>query len=94
MGSQAAVPPARTVSPVVVQPIGRDPQLGQPAVLGETPRLAIAAIHPPVPVGHAVVLGSPGDFGDPAGMTSEPQAGHQYTPSGRRRISGWPHSQA
>ena len=28
------------------------------------------------------------------GRTSEPQDGHLYTPSGRRRISGWPHSQA
>src|SRR5215210_4702358 len=28
------------------------------------------------------------------GVTSDPQAGHRYTPSGRRLISGWPHSQA
>ena len=28
------------------------------------------------------------------GRTSDPQAGHQNTPSGRRRIRGWPHSQA
>src|SRR5918998_4057936 len=31
---------------------------------------------------------------DLAGRTSEPQAEHQKTPSGRRRISGWRHSQA
>src|SRR5918997_6052259 len=28
------------------------------------------------------------------GKTSEPQAGQWNTPSGRLRISGWPHSQA
>src|SRR5215204_428312 len=28
------------------------------------------------------------------GKTSEPHEGHWNTPSGRRRIFGWPHSQA
>src|SRR5215213_2135564 len=38
-----------------------------------------------------------GDFQDTGaemGVTSDPQAGHRYTPSGSRLISGWPHSQA
>src|SRR5215213_5790394 len=38
-----------------------------------------------------------GDFQDTGaemGVTSDPQAGHRYTSSGRRLISGWPHSQA
>jgi hypothetical protein len=35
----------------------------------------------------------PGRGGE-IGRTSRPQAGHRYTPSGRRRISGCPHSRA
>src|SRR5215216_63348 len=34
------------------------------------------------------------DRGGEMGRTSKPHAGHRYTPSGRRRISGCPHSQA
>jgi hypothetical protein len=61
-------------------------------VFGEASKLSIAAVDPTALVSLAgfVVLHHDSE----TGMTSELQAGHQRTPSGNRRISGWPHSQA
>jgi hypothetical protein len=82
------------VTLIVVEPVGRRLPLGQPPVLGEASKHSIATVDPTASVGSArFVLLHHDDRGE-MGRTSEPQAGHQYTSSGRRRISGCPHSQA
>jgi hypothetical protein len=85
--------PAGAVAPVVVEPVGDRLPLGQPTVPGEASELSVAAVDPTTPVGYGVFPSLRHDE-CAMGITSEAHAGHLYTPSGRSRISGWPHSQA
>jgi hypothetical protein len=85
---------ARAVAPVVIESVGRRLHRGELPVLREAALLPVAAIDQAVPVSVGEVLWFRVHHDILTGTTSEPQAGHQYTPSGSRRISGWPHSQA
>ncbi len=85
--------PAGAVAPVVVEPVGYRLPLGQPTVPGEASELSVAAVDPTTPVGYGAFAFLRHDECE-MGVTSEAHAGHLYTPSGRSRISGWPHSQA
>src|ERR671910_2401680 len=82
------------MAPIVVEPVRWGLQPGEPLVFSKAAVLSVAAVVPAVPVSRAAVFGLHVHHRGETGMTSEPQAGHQYTPSGRWRISGWPHSQA
>ena len=82
------------VSSEVIKPsTGLNPVDQALRVVDDAAALSEATVDPAAPVGLAAVVGLPADWGAPRGSTSEPQAGQCKTLSGRRRISGWPHSQ-
>jgi hypothetical protein len=84
---------ACTMAPVVVEALHGARHFGKAVVVRELLRVSVAAVEPAGPVRLGMVGRLPGHRGE-TGVTSDPQAGHRYTPSGRRLISGCPHSQA